>query len=163
MSNAARFEPTQCARAGAILDELRAQDALTRHGRRQFGDVTRAVRKLEAELGRAPEDTEVAKTLGIDLAAYHKLTENLSRGPALANLGALDPDDVAGAHDSAGEFESRELRRSLCRHQRLRSACDRLGPTTRRVPLAEIANLGVTESRVCQFLRGDRQTTRFAQ
>src|SRR5688500_2483293 len=47
VSNAARFETYAEARIrGAILDELRGQDALTRHGRRQFGEVTRTIRKL---------------------------------------------------------------------------------------------------------------------
>ncbi|HEY6880111.1 MAG TPA: sigma-70 family RNA polymerase sigma factor, partial [Polyangiales bacterium] len=137
-------------------DELRAQDALTRHGRRQMSEVTRAMRKLESELGRAPEEQEVAAAMGIDLDAYHKLAENLSRAPALANLGALDPDDVAGASDSAGELESRELKTQLM------AAIKRLPERTQTVlglyyqeecTLAEIGEiLGVTESRVCQIL-----------
>jgi RNA polymerase sigma factor FliA len=157
VNNAARFETYAESRIrGAILDELRGQDALTRHGRRQMSEVTRVMRRLEAELGRAPEEQEVAKALGIELEAYHKLAENLSRAPALANLGALDPDDVAGAHDSAGEFETRELRTQLI------EAIQRLPARTQTVlglyyqeecTLAEIGEvLGVTESRVCQIL-----------
>src|ERR1700712_5575100 len=84
VNNAARFETYAEARVrGAILDELRGQDALTRHGRRQMGEVTKVMRALEASLGRAPEEQEVAAGLGIDLDAYHKLAENLSRAPAL--------------------------------------------------------------------------------
>ncbi len=156
-NHSARFETYAESRIrGAILDELRAQDALTRHGRRQMGDVTRAMRALEAQLGRAPEEHEVAAKLGIDIEAYHKLTENLSRAPALANLGALDPDDVAGGSDSQGEFESRELKSQLM------AAIKRLPERTQTVlglyyqeecTLAEIGEiLGVTESRVCQIL-----------
>jgi RNA polymerase sigma factor FliA len=155
--HAARFETYAESRIrGAILDELRAQDALTRHGRRKMGEVTRAMRKLENELGRAPEEQEVAAAMGIDLEAYHKLAENLSRAPALANLGALDPDDVAGGADSQGEFESRELKSQLM------AAIKRLPERTQTVlglyyqeecTLAEIGEiLGVTESRVCQIL-----------
>lgn len=157
VSNAARFETYAEARVrGSILDELRGQDALTRHGRRQMGEVTRTMRRLEAQLGRSPEEQEVASAMGIDLDAYHKLTENLSRAPALANLGALDPDDVAGSHDSAGELESRELKTQLI------GAIKRLPERTQTVlglyyqeecTLAEIGEvLGVTESRVCQIL-----------
>lgn len=156
-NHAARFETYAESRVrGAILDELRAQDALTRHGRRQMSEVTRTMRKLESELGRSPEEQEVAAALGIDLDAYHKLAENLSRAPALANLGALDPDDVAGASDSAGEFESRELKTQLM------GAIKRLPERTQTVlglyyqeecTLSEIGEiLGVTESRVCQIL-----------
>jgi RNA polymerase sigma factor for flagellar operon FliA len=157
VTNAARFETYAEARVrGAILDELRGQDTLTRHGRRQMGDVARAMRKLENSLGRAPEEEEVAAALGIELDVYHKLAENLSRAPALANVGALDPDEVAGGSDSAGEFEHRELKLQLV------AAIQRLPERTQTVlglyyqeecTLAEIGQvLGVTESRVCQIL-----------
>jgi RNA polymerase sigma factor FliA len=157
VTNAARFETYAEARIrGAILDELRGQDALTRHGRRQFGEVTRAVRKLESRLGRMPEEQEIANELGIELEAYHKLTENLSRAPALANLGALDPDDVAGDANTSREIESRELKTQLV------GAVKRLPDRMQTVlglyyqeecTLAEIGQiLGVTESRVCQIL-----------
>jgi RNA polymerase sigma factor FliA len=156
-SHAARFETYAESRVrGAILDELRGQDALTRHGRRQFGEVTRAIRKLESRLGRVPEEQEVAGELGIDLAAYHKLTEHLSRAPALANLGAIDPDDVAGDESTGREIETRELKTQLV------AAVKRLPERTQTVlalyyqeecTLAEIGEiLGVTESRVCQIL-----------
>jgi RNA polymerase sigma factor for flagellar operon FliA len=155
--HAARFETYAEARVrGAILDELRGQDALTRHGRRQFSEVTRAVRKLESQLGRVPEEQEIAGELGIDLPAYHKLTEHLSRAPALANLGAIDPDDVAGEDSTGREIEARELKVQLV------SAVKRLPERTQTVlalyyqeecTLAEIGEiLGVTESRVCQIL-----------
>lgn len=156
-NHAARFETYAESRVrGAILDELRAQDSLTRHGRRQMGEVTKVMRKLENQLGRSPEEQEVAAALGMDLEAYHKLAENLSRAPALANLGALDPDDVASSSDSAVEFESRELKVQLV------SAIKKLPERTQQAlalyyqeecTLAEIGEiLGVTESRVCQIL-----------
>ena len=164
VNNAARFETYAESRIrGAVLDELRGQDSLTRHGRRQVGEVARAMRRLENELGRAPEEEEVAKALGMELAVYHKLTENLSRAPALANLGALDPDEVPGGSDSSLEFEHRELKEQLV------EAIQKLPKRTQTVlglyyqeecTLAELGEgLGVTESRVCQIL-GDA-TARF--
>lgn len=156
-SHAARFETYAESRIrGAILDELRSQDSLTRHGRRQFGEVTRTIRTLEASLGRAPEEQEVAAAMGIDLEAYHKLNEHLARGPALANLGAIDPDDTAGDNNVTRDIEARQLRLQLV------SAVKKLPERMQTVlalyyqeecTLAEIGQiLGVTESRVCQIL-----------
>lgn len=156
-SSGVRFESyiTQRVR-GAIIDELRVHDALTRHGRRQFGEVTRVVKSLEARLKRMPEEEEIAKEMGMDLESYHKLSENLARGPALQNLGSLDPDDVGSESDSLSVVETRELKR------RLVSAIEKLPARTRQVlalyyqeecTLLEIGQvLGVTESRVCQIL-----------
>lgn len=118
--------------------------------------MTKAIRKLELTLGRAPEEEEVAAELGIELDAYQKLTEHLSRGPALANLGAVDPDEIASGGDAATEVELGELKKQLV------AAVKRLPERTQTVlalyyqeecTLAEIGEiLGVSESRICQIL-----------
>lgn len=141
---------------GAIIDELRGHDALTRHARRQFSGVSRAIKKLEAELGRSPEEAEIAAALGMDLESYQRLTETLSRGPALQNLGGIDPDDVGGGEDMVKTIEDRDVRRMLV------EAIKKLPERNQRVlalyyqedcTLAEIGEvLGVSESRVCQIL-----------
>jgi RNA polymerase sigma factor for flagellar operon FliA len=157
VNHAARFETYAESRIrGAILDELRAQDALTRHGRRQFGEVTRAIRKLESTHGRPPEEQEIADALGIDLEAYHKLTEHLARGPALANLGAIDPDDTAGENNTTRDIEARQLKTQLV--TAVQKLPDRMQTVLglyyqEECTLAEIGQIiGVTESRVCQIL-----------
>jgi RNA polymerase sigma factor for flagellar operon FliA len=157
VNHAARFETYAESRIrGAILDELRGQDALTRHGRRQFGEVTRAIRKLESTLGRTPEEQEVANALGIDLDAYHKLSEHLARGPALANLGAIDPDDTAEDEITTKNIEAQQLKTQLV--TAVKKLPDRMQQVLalyyqEECTLAEIGQiLGVTESRVCQIL-----------
>jgi RNA polymerase sigma factor for flagellar operon FliA len=50
---------------GAILDELRALDWVPRSTRAKARNIDKATSKLEAELGRGPSDTELAKTLAI--------------------------------------------------------------------------------------------------
>jgi RNA polymerase sigma factor for flagellar operon FliA len=140
---------------GAIIDEQRAHDTLTRHARKQLASIARAVKDLEATLRRAPDEAEIAAALGIELEAYHKLTENLSRGPALQCLDSIDPDEV-GSGDPASLVEADDLRRRLAR------AIERLPERTRtelglyyqeECTLAEIGQiLGVSESRVCQLL-----------
>lgn len=58
---------------GAILDELRAQDWVPRSIRDKAKALDRAATKLEAELGRLPEDHEVADHMDITIEEYHSL------------------------------------------------------------------------------------------
>jgi RNA polymerase sigma factor FliA len=153
-----RFEPYAEARIrGAILDELRASDTMTRHGRRRLSEVSRTIRSLESVLGRSPEEHEVATALGITLEAYQRLAEDLAKGPALARLGEIDPDEVASSEDDpVTTLGERELR------PRVAAAIHELPERTQTVlalyyqeecTQAEIGKiLGVTESRVCQIL-----------
>ena len=69
-----KFE-TYCAPRirGAILDELRNMDwvpRLVRHRAHKLASTTRA---LEAELGRVPNDDEIARRLNMSRAQFHKL------------------------------------------------------------------------------------------
>jgi RNA polymerase sigma factor for flagellar operon FliA len=153
-----RFEPYAERRIrGSMLDELRAADVLTRHGRNRMAQVSRAVVKLEHELGRAPTEEEIAARLGVTLAEYQQLAMELSRAPAIGGLGDHDPDDVASAAlDPAALFAEAELR------MHLQKAVSELPERTLQVlslyyqhecTQAEIGKiLGVTESRVCQIL-----------
>jgi len=153
-----RFEAYADSRIrGAILDELRASDSMTRHGRRRLSEVSKAIRKLQLELGRSPEEDEVARELGMELEAYQQLTEDLARGPALGRLGEDDPDEVAGPlGDPATILDQRLTKQALAK------AIHRLPERTQTVlalyyqeecTQAEIGKiLGVTESRVCQIL-----------
>lgn len=55
---------------GAILDDLRARDWTPRSVRAKARQMGAAVATLEHRLGRAPEPTEIAEALGIDLETY---------------------------------------------------------------------------------------------
>lgn len=152
------FEPYAERRIrGAILDELRSWDPVTRHGRRRMLEVSKAIRKLEAELGRPPEEDEVAAELGIELSEYQRLSMQLARGPMLGRLGQVEPDSVdSGLDDPASLYSEAELRR------RVAQAITQLPERTQTVlalyyqedcTQAEIGQvLGVSESRVCQIL-----------
>jgi len=154
----ARFETYADTRIrGAMLDELRAHDQMTRHGRKRMAEVSRAVRTLRQELGREPEEEEVAEALGLDLLAYQKLSETLARGPALGRLGEVDPEEIDSGHkDPLNIFEKKQLKKQLV------EAIGELPERTQMVlalyyqedcTQAEIGEiLGVTESRVCQIL-----------
>ncbi len=62
---------------GAILDELRAMDHVSRTVRRQSTQLNKTVRDLQEELGRKVTAEDVADRLGVDLAGYHQLINKL--------------------------------------------------------------------------------------
>ncbi|MDH5671854.1 MAG: RNA polymerase sigma factor FliA [Myxococcales bacterium] len=152
------FEPYAKARIrGAILDELRGHDSLTRYGRNRMGEVTAAIRALQNELGRQPTEEEVAARLGMPLEQYQRISGELARGPALGRLGGAEPDQVeADTPTPSALFDRAELKAELTR------AISLLPERQQQVlalyyqeecTQAEIGKiLGVTESRVCQIL-----------
>jgi RNA polymerase sigma factor for flagellar operon FliA len=153
-----QFEPYAKTRIrGAILDELRSNDSLTRYGRERMGQVTKVIRQLQQQLGRAPDEVEVANGLGVPIDQYQKMAAELTQGPALLGLSGVSADDAESqAVTPDAEFAEGDLKR------RLTSAISELPERLKQVlalyyqeecTQAEIGEiLGVTESRVCQIL-----------
>ena len=52
---------------GAMLDELRSGDWMSRGDRKQQRQIEAAVHKLEQQLHRAPAESEIAKEMGLSL------------------------------------------------------------------------------------------------
>ena len=146
---------------GAMIDELRAQDPLSRDLRAHAKAASRAQQTFESKVGRAPTELEMAAAMGLDLAPYRRYTQKAAVGPAVsldAGAGAEDaPIQVADAETLPADerlFEA-ERRASLA------TALEALPPRLRQVvelyygeerKLRDIgAMLGVTESRVCQL------------
>jgi RNA polymerase sigma factor FliA len=75
---------------GAMLDDLRASDWVPRTVREHADRIGRAHTELAAELGRAPEETELANHLGITLDEYHALLLK-ARAVNLLSLEDLSP------------------------------------------------------------------------
>lgn len=65
---------------GAMLDELRRQDWLSKGCRRRLKEFQRAYQELEQKLGRRAEEEEVAAHLKISVEAFRQ--ELLEVGPA---------------------------------------------------------------------------------
>ena len=63
---------------GAMLDELRSQDWAPRSLKTKVGQIKKAHRQLELELGRLPEEEEVAKKLELSLDEYYKILQGAS-------------------------------------------------------------------------------------
>ncbi len=95
---------------GAVYDELRRADILPRRLRSLANRVRDAVRTLEQQLGRVPEDEEVAAHLDVSVEEYRKNLEHLSH----VAIVELEPEDVAangssGYSEPAGAVEKRDL------------------------------------------------------
>jgi RNA polymerase sigma factor for flagellar operon FliA len=58
-----------------MYDWLRGNDMVPRHQRDNLNAAQEAVVALGHELGRTPDDVEVAEKLGLTLSAYHALLE----------------------------------------------------------------------------------------
>jgi RNA polymerase sigma factor for flagellar operon FliA len=152
------FEPYAKTRIrGAILDELRANDSLTRYGRSRMAEITNTIKQLQHMLGRQPAEDEIAAKLGMPLEQYQRMTGDLMRGPTLQGLSSVSADD---AESSSATPDAVLLDSDMKR--RLGAAMAKLTERTQHVlalyyqeecTQAEIGEiLGVTESRVCQVL-----------
>lgn len=65
---------------GAMLDELRRQDALPRNRRDEVTAVARAQSALTNKLGRAPTDEEIAAHAGLPVAGVHSALVAIAAG-----------------------------------------------------------------------------------
>ena len=149
---------------GAMLDELRGADWMSRGTRKQQRSIESAVRTLEQKLGRAPHESEIAKEMGVSLAEYQELLGKV-RGTQLVHLedmsGDEGDDDYLDRHvvDEDGNplsmLQDRRMREALV--QAIKSLPEREQYVMSMyyehdMNLKEIAAvLGVTESRVCQL------------
>jgi RNA polymerase sigma factor FliA len=149
---------------GAMLDELRGADWMSRGNRKQQRSIESAVHRLEQKLGRAPLESEIAKEMGISLSDYQELLGKV-RGTQLVYLEDMSGDDgdqdyldrhVADKDaDPLSQLNDHRLREALVaaiktlpeREQYVMSMY-----YEQDMNLKEIAAvLGVTESRVCQL------------
>ncbi|RLB59517.1 MAG: RNA polymerase sigma factor FliA [Deltaproteobacteria bacterium] len=146
---------------GAILDELRSLDPLSRRERQQLRRVEALRRQLRQELGREPSDEEMARELDLDLAGWQRLSARL--GPSgelsLMVLQLRRGEGFPAAEDDLPDqqLQRQRLRRALV--EALQQLPERLRTVVSlyyyaRLNYREIASLlGVTESRVCQLHR----------
>ena len=153
---------------GAIIDELRSIDWVPRSVRAKARSVEQAYASLEASLGRAPTDAEVASQLQISDSDLQQifgqisyvgivaLEEVIAGGRADKGDGTTLGDTLADPGEGPmAAFEVEEMKQILA------GAINRLGEREKIVltlyyyeslTLAQIGQvLGVTESRVCQI------------
>jgi RNA polymerase sigma factor for flagellar operon FliA len=152
---------------GAIIDELRALDWVPRSVRARAREIERSIGELEAKLGRAPTDEEIAGKIGISVDELEESLTDISRSSIAAldelwsvsgegdQVSLLDTiEDETGPRPEAALDET-EMREALA------DAISRLPEREKLVvtlyyyeelTLREIGEvLGVTESRVSQL------------
>lgn len=84
---------------GAMLDELRATDWVSRTMREKINAVNNAHLKLEKKLGRMPTAEEVAKALKISLDEYYKICQ------CATSATPISLEDFAHRNDSKGNLD----------------------------------------------------------
>ncbi len=169
-----RFEATQGVQfetfatqriRGAMLDELRENDWMSRGSRKSQKEIETAMRRVEHRLGRVPKESEIAAELGMSLPDYQSLLGKV-RGTQLVYL-----EDMAGRNEDDDSYLDRHVADSaadplnMLRDHKLREAlvaAIKLLPEREQhimsmyyeqdMNLKEIAAvLDVTESRICQL------------
>ena len=86
---------------GAIFDGLREMDWAPRSVRSKARLLEGALQKLTAQLGRSPEDGELAEELGLDIESYLQLLDDTS----VLTLSSLDDTITSKQGESLSLFE----------------------------------------------------------
>lgn len=156
---------------GSIIDELRKIDWVPRSVRAKLREYERVRSQLLYELGREPEDAELAMAMGVEVSYLWALANQ-------ANFATLsDLDETSDEHASLGDItfdrnsnpedlfaSSTEITDLLA--EAINSMPERYQTIIalyylQEMTLAEIGEvLGVTESRVCQLQSRVLQTLR---
>jgi RNA polymerase sigma factor for flagellar operon FliA len=138
---------------GAVFDEMRKLDPLSRRDRRRARQVARVQAALQQRLGRNPDEMEMARAMEMDLTSYRRLREQMDY--RLSNEVELVRVDRS-AEDELEEREQERLMRSAVNEalQKLppREAETITATFTREKLTAEIGqSLGISEGRVSQL------------
>ena len=167
----AKFETYASQRIrGAMLDELRANDWVSRGLRQSSRGVAKAIQSQEQKRGRSPTEGEIAEELQLPLAAYQHLLQEI-HGCQLVYYEDFDRNDQEntfidqhGRNENSGGIESDDPLAQLLEsglRQRLIEAIEAVPERERlllslyyeeELNLREIgAIMEVSQSRVCQL------------
>ena len=150
---------------GAMLDELRGNDWMSRGSRKSQKEIETTMRRLEHRLGRSPIESEIAAEMGMSLVDYQSLLGKV-RGTQLVYLEDMSrngEDDDSFLDRHVGDSEADPM--NMLRDHRLRESLVKAIKTLpereqyimsmyyeQDMNLKEIAAvLDVTESRICQL------------
>ncbi len=164
---AASFESYAILRIrGSILDAVRSLDTVGRAGREAARAIQGAIRDLQHELGRSPNESEIAARLGLPVARYRERLQAASVVTiSLDEHDARDNDDESNnLADNAPDPNAVDPAEESARRDGIASLVQEIGRLSQRprmvlalyyqdeMTFKEIGQvLGVTESRVCQI------------
>ncbi|EKD58604.1 MAG: hypothetical protein ACD_56C00090G0003 [uncultured bacterium] len=152
---------------GAIADELRSLDTLSRSSRGKRDLIDEKIKMLSHKLGRSPYTKEIAEALGIDLEEYHRVAAETFRLPELRldEPLSLDDNDSISFIDTIPDKKlidpheilyCKELSTALSELFAQLSCKEEMALTMyfiEDMTELEIASvLGLTESRICQLI-----------
>lgn len=151
---------------GTIMDELRAQDWLTRSVRDKYKRLEREFARLEQKLGRNPTSEEVAEAMEMDLTEYFGLLEEVHFLSVVSlddswededgsPFGLLDVLEDKGAENPQQQMLNREMVGLMADAIETLPEKERIVITLyyfEDMNLKEIGGvLSLTESRICQL------------
>jgi RNA polymerase sigma factor for flagellar operon FliA len=152
---------------GAIIDELRALDWVPRSVRSRAREIERAIGELEARLGTAPTDEQIAAKIGISVDELEESLTDISRSSIAAldelwstsgegdQVSLLDTIEDTSGPRPADVLDATELREALADAIARLPEREKLVVTLyyyEELTLREIGEvLGVTESRISQL------------
>ncbi len=147
---------------GAILDELRKMDWISRSVRRNINRIEDTIRTLELKLDRVPKDDEIAEEMGLDIESYYKMVSK-SCGINLLSLDELMLDgstpkiskQVSDVPSPFDDLKIKEIKSVIAKALSTLSKKEQLVMSLyyyEELTLKEIANvLNLTESRISQI------------
>ncbi|GAB4302632.1 MAG: FliA/WhiG family RNA polymerase sigma factor [Desulfuromonadia bacterium] len=151
---------------GTIMDELRAQDWLTRSVRDKYKRLEREFSRLEQKLGRNPTSEEVAEAMEMELTEYFNLLEEVHFLSVVSlddswededgsPFGLLDVLEDKGAENPQQQMLNREMVGLMADAIETLPEKERIVITLyyfEDMNLKEIGGvLSLTESRICQL------------
>lgn len=140
---------------GAVLDELRRSDWASRPVRARAKHLTAASERLTATLGRFPTEAELGADLDLSPSELQRLVNDVHRALVVSLSGDEDEAVASVGGDPLLTIIEQETHRHLA--EAIRSLPDRyyrvvVGYFFDGLTMRELgAELGVTESRICQL------------
>ena len=144
---------------GAMLDDIRVRDSMSRDMRRTWRAINRSTSVLTQRLGRAPSEQEVADEVGLSLHELRRQRAQLAGARVIglddagadllervADESADDPQELAARRELIDRL-ARDIAALPPRMQQVLSLYYRESLSLREIGLV----LGVTECRVCQI------------